>query len=112
MVIALQLWALALLVGTGMSLGPQMLDFSSTETELNHIVVGAALGIVYLVSDQNCQPASVAEPAGKPLVKCRSLLRGICALCALPSLKLYIFIPFLLNFKCYHETYNQKSSGI
>lgn len=47
---ARQLWALTLLglVGTGAGLRPGKLDFFRSETELNHLVVDNASGVVYL----------------------------------------------------------------
>lgn len=47
---ALQLWALTLLglVGTSAGLRPRKLDFFHSKTELNHLVVDEASGMVYL----------------------------------------------------------------
>ncbi|XP_043737298.1 plexin-B2 isoform X2 [Cervus elaphus] len=47
---ALQLWALTLLglAGTSVSLRPRKLDFFRSETELNHLVVDEASGMVYV----------------------------------------------------------------
>lgn len=47
---ALQLWALALLglAGTSASLRPRKLDSFRSETELNHLVVDEASGMVYV----------------------------------------------------------------
>lgn len=47
---ALQLWALTLLglAGTGAGLRPRKLDIFRSDTELNHLVVDEASGVVYL----------------------------------------------------------------
>lgn len=47
---SLQLWALALLglVGASAGLRPRKLDFFRSETELNHLVVDEASGVVYV----------------------------------------------------------------
>lgn len=47
---ALQLWALTLLglLGTGSGLRPRKLDFFQSKTELNHLVVDEASGMVYV----------------------------------------------------------------
>ena len=47
---ALQLWTLILLglVGTSSSLRSRKLDFFRSETELNHLVVDEASGVVYV----------------------------------------------------------------
>ena len=98
-------------MGVGANLWPQKLDFSISEMELTHLVKDKTLGVVYLATDQQHQPAFIDGPRQMPHQVQQPLQGHLCPV-LLSFSQAALLLSFLLNVKGSHKTYNQESYGV